>query len=195
MTETTSADPRAARHFAALATALAAAVLAAPATALAAATHGESTPLDLGDGGSSDLPSASGGGIGVLRAIFGLLLVVALIYGVRWLLHRTQAGGRPRGNSEGLRPLTSLALGSRGTLHLVRAGDEVLLLGQADGQLVSLRRYSEEEAQQRGLLNAPDEPSPDDAAGPSGGGGARGRRTPLGWRAMIEDLRARTVRQ
>ncbi len=122
--------------------------------------------------------------------VIGLALVVALIYGVRWALRRVQAGRTGRTAGSGMRPVASLPLGPRGTLHLVRVGDDVILLGQADGQLAALRSYGREEAERLGMLAAPAvavlDGDPARPEQPSGGDGLR---------LMLDGLRARTVRR
>lgn len=79
--------------------------------------------------------------------IVGLAIVIAVIYGIYWLL---KAYGRSKGG--GLRDdgrmnvLATTTLAPNRSLHLVRVGDEVVLVGSAEGGVSPLRVYSAEEA-------------------------------------------------
>jgi flagellar biosynthetic protein FliO len=147
--------PPYARAVAAAATVATAAALAWPAAALAA--KGEDTPLDLGTQTTGGSGAVGSGGGSVVRAILALAVVVALIYGVRWALRKAQQAKAGRAAGEGMTPIASLPLGPRGTLHLVRVGDDVLLLGQAEGQLTEIKTYERVEAERLGMLRAPGE--------------------------------------
>ena len=50
----------------------------------------------------------------------------------------------------------TLPLGANKTLHLVRAGREIVLLGTAEQAIAPIRRYSEAEARALGLIDAPE---------------------------------------
>ena len=56
---------------------------------------------------------------------------------------------RTRGN--GLSTEASVALGPGRSLHLIRAGRELLLVGVAEHGVVPIRTYTEEEARAAGL--------------------------------------------
>lgn len=157
-----------------LAAASAAVVLACPSAALAQAaktvTTREDAPLNL-DGGDGAAP-ASGGSASIARVIAGLLIVVAVIYGVTWILRQTRrAKDAPSG--AGLHAVSSMPLASGSALHLVRVADEVLLVGSGQNGVTALRRYEEDEARELGLWVDPPAPGEDgDDAGPGSGPGA-----------------------
>jgi len=125
--------------------------LVTPATALAAAARGahrasgEATPVDL-TGASEQGASHIGGSGSVVRTIVGLAIVIGVIYGVAWVLRQLKASRQPRATGAGLAPLASVPLGSGRSVHLVRAGRDLVLLGVAEQGVVPIRTYSEEEA-------------------------------------------------
>jgi flagellar protein FliO/FliZ len=158
----------------------------------AAAAHGENAPLDLG--GSASTAHAAGGG-SLVRTIVGLAIVLAVIFGLRWVLKQFKAGREKRANGNGLATMATLPLGSNRSLHVVRAGREVLVVGSGEHGVTPVRSYSEEEARSLGLIEA----EPEEAAAlslESGGvsrGGAAGPAAAIGQRALAT-LRAWTVR-
>jgi flagellar protein FliO/FliZ len=129
-----------------------AAVVLLPATpALAQAARGESTPVDLT--GASEQGSHVGGGGSIVRTIVGLAIVIGVIYGVAWVLRQVKAGKQPRATGSGLAALASVPLGPNRSVHLVRAGRDLVLLGVAEHGVVPIRTYSEEEAFAAGLID------------------------------------------
>jgi flagellar protein FliO/FliZ len=129
-----------------------AAVVLLPATpALAQAARGESTPVDLT--GASDRGSHIGGGGSIVRTIVGLAIVIGVIYGVAWVLRQVKASKQPRATGSGLATLASVPLGPNRSVHLVRAGRDLVLLGVAEHGVVPIRTYSEEEAFAAGLID------------------------------------------
>jgi flagellar protein FliO/FliZ len=126
--------------------------LAAPAGALAARSgSGESTPVDLT--GASGQSSHIGGGGSLVRTIVGLAIVIGVIYGVAWVLRQVKASRQPRATGAGLATLASVPLGPNRSVHLVRAGTDLVLLGVAEHGVIPIRTYSEEEARQAGLID------------------------------------------
>ena len=108
-------------------------VLLAPAGALAATGTGENTPLSLpADGGAKKVTSASGGGS----------------------LVRTK---EERGQGTSLETTAVVALGPNRSLHLVRAGRELVLVGVAEHGVTPIRTYSEDEAIDLGLIGEDDD--------------------------------------
>lgn len=163
-------------------------LLCLPAQAIAAGTtppKGEATPLNLGE--SEPAQSAASGG-GLARTIVGLAVVIAVIYGVTWVLRQMKAAQEQQSTGAGgLADAAALGLGTGRAVHLVRAGNEFLLLGVTDGGIQPLRTYTEEEARRAGLpVDEIDEVQP---LRPAAREGARG---PL---VMVEQLRKLTVRQ
>ena len=68
--------------------------------------------------------------------LFGLLLVIGLIFLLAWLLRRVQRIG-PRG-TQVIKLLASQALGPRDRLVLVQVGSEQVLLGLSAGRITPL---------------------------------------------------------
>jgi flagellar protein FliO/FliZ len=135
------------------------------ATAAAAAPTGENTPLHLSGGGSAAAHASAAGGASIVRTIAGLFIVIAVIYGVAWILKQAKKGkNRPTGS--GLSQVASLPLGSGRSVTVVRAGREVIVVGVAENGVTPLRTYSEEEALALGIEVPPDEPSVSDRNGP-----------------------------
>src|SRR5262249_11172096 len=118
------------------------------ATALAAS--GETTPLHLsGTSGTSHVSAGSGSSI--VRTIVGLFIVIAVIYGVTWIIRRSKRGGSARAKGTGLSPIASMPLGSGRSIQLVRAGREVLVVGVAEHGVTPIQRYTEAEAIEAGI--------------------------------------------
>jgi flagellar protein FliO/FliZ len=175
-------------------------VLLAPAYVLAAATkdpYGENTPLNL----PSDSPAhtaAVGGATsgGLARTFVGLAVVVAVIYGLTWVLRQMKkSSSSERSTGFGLSTEASMPLGPNRSVHLIRAGRELVLVGSAEHGIVPIRTYTEDEARDLGLLSAPQLGSGDDVDGdaaelPSGVGG----KAKLLFSDTLDRLRDRTTR-
>ncbi len=137
----------------------------------------DKTPLNLPAAEPVTEAAASGGGGSVLvRFVIGLLVVVALIWALRWVLEQVRASKEGQASGAGLAALSSLPLGPNRSVHLVRAGHDLVLLGVAE-QVTPIRSYTEDEARDAGLL--PDDSAPAGAAAPS----------------LVHALRQRTVRR
>jgi flagellar protein FliO/FliZ len=159
----------------------------------AAAAHGEKQLLELG---SSSTTSHVAGGGSIARTIVGLGIVIAVIFGLRWVLKQFKAGREKKAAGGGLSSMATLPLGQNRSLHVVRAGREVLVVGSGEHGVTPVRSYSEEEARALGLLEpeeveeepAPltlesDGPATGTAAGPAAPGdiGRRALDTLRGW--------------
>lgn len=110
----------------------------------ALAQGGESTRLHLGSALTATHSSSSTGS-SLVRTIVGLFVVIAVIYGVSWVLRQVK-GGRTRASGNALSSVASLPLGSNRSLALVRVGRELVLLGVAEGGVTPIRTYTDEEA-------------------------------------------------
>ena len=127
-------------------------VLLAPAGALAATGTGENTPLSLpADGGAKKVTTASGSG-SLVRTFVGLAIVLAVIYGVAWVLKQVKRSKEERGQGTSLETTAVVALGPNRSLHLVRAGRELVLVGVAEHGVTPIRTYTEDEAIDLGLI-------------------------------------------
>ncbi len=170
-------------------------LLLAPA---ALAADGESTPLNLPSSApkvSAEQAAGSSSGGGLVRTIVGLAIVIAVIYGLYWVLKQVKSSREERSSGSGLGTLATLPLGPNRSLHLVRAGGEVVLLGVGEGGVTPIRTYGEHEARALGLLAGDDDPK-----GPAGPAAAALPGVPTArptmreaLRRSLEDLRAKTV--
>ena len=135
-------------------------VFASPASAFSPAlkTGGENTPLNLSGAAGATHATSSGGGASIVRTIVGLAIVIAVIWGLAWIMRQVKAGreGRDVGEpSAGLASVAALTLGSGRSVHLVRAGSDYVLLGATEHGVAPIHRYSEDEARDAGLLLEP----------------------------------------
>jgi flagellar protein FliO/FliZ len=157
---------------------------ACPSTALAGSFHRDQTPLSpavtgAAGGGSGNAHVSAGGSFA--RMVVGLAIVIAVIYGVYWLL---KAYGRSKGglSDDGrMSVLATTALGPNRAVHLVRVGDELVLVGSAEGGVTPIRVYSADDVRRLELESG----GPLVALGRAGGTGRRN---------LIEELRKRTAR-
>jgi len=92
---------------------------------------------------ASASPSLITGSAGaqLLQLLFGLVLVVALIFLLAWLVRRVQQIG-PRGN-QAIKLVASQALSPRDRLLLVQVGEEQILLGLTPGRITPLHVLKE----------------------------------------------------
>src|ERR1700761_4955735 len=150
----------------------------------AVAAHGEKQLLELG--GSSTAAHASSSGGSIARTIVGLAIVIAVIFGLRWVMKQFKAGKEKKAAGGGLHSMATLPLGQNRSLHVVRAGREVLVVGSGEHGVTPVRSYSEEEARALGLLEAGEKPAPAvlESDGLSSGGSAR----------VLDTIRSWTVR-
>ena len=117
------------------------AMAADPATtpAPAAATPAVTAPAAVTVPPVGALTSGIGGQLAQL--VFGLLLVVGLIFVLAWLMRRVQRAG-PGGNQV-IELVGSRALGPRDRLVLVQVGNEQVLLGVSPGSITALHVMNE----------------------------------------------------
>jgi flagellar protein FliO/FliZ len=87
----------------------------------------------------------------------GLAIVIAVIWGLSWILRQVKSGRDPQVSSAGLESVAALTLSTGRSVHLVRAGNEYVLLASAEHGVAPIHRYSEEEARAAGLLPAEEE--------------------------------------
>jgi flagellar protein FliO/FliZ len=140
-------------------------LLAAP--PVLAASSSESTPLNLP--AVDQHAASSGGGGGLIRTFVGLAIVLAVIYGLYWVLKQVKASRESAASGQGLESVATIPLGPNRSLHLVRAGREIVLLGVSEQSVVPIRSWSKDEARGLGLLDRPafedDEPTAPASAG------------------------------
>jgi flagellar biosynthetic protein FliO len=112
--------------------------------------HVDKTPLgaDVTGAGSASgtAPAAVGSaGADVIRTIVGLAVVLGVIYGVYWLL-KSAARAKSGRADERIGVIATTPLAPNRSLHLVRAGDELILVGATDHAITPLRVYAADEA-------------------------------------------------
>ena len=158
-------------------------VLAAPAWGAGAE---ERTPLNLESAEEPAKQAASGGGGGgIARMIVGLAVVIGVIYGLAWVLRQVKASKEGTASGGGLAQVSSLPLGPNRSVHLVRAGNDLVLLGAAEKGITPIRMYTEAEARAAGLIGDEDRP-----ALPAGRPPAQ-----VAAASLVGALRRRTVRR
>ncbi len=160
---------------------------------------GEGIPLNLSP--SSGSSHASSAGPSIVRTIVGLLIVIAVIWGLTWVLRQVKTSRETRSAGAGLTSLATLALGSGRTLHLVRAGRDYLLVGSAEHGVAPIHRYTEAQAQEAGLLDLVAGEEGEEEGGRGGGTRVRdlqipGQRRPtLNASELLDRVREWTVRR
>jgi flagellar protein FliO/FliZ len=106
------------------------AAVQAQGTKALAASSGENTPLSVGHTVANHTAASSSGGASIVRTIVGLFIVIAVIYGIAWLMKQAKKSKvRPTGH--GLSQVANLPLGSGRSVAVVRAGREILVVGGA----------------------------------------------------------------
>ena len=124
------------------------------------------------------------------------LLPAATAAATAFLVHAQTAVAAAASSTE-KQPI-NLPLGPNRSLHMIRAGREIVLVGVAEHGVAPIRSYTEEEAYEAGLISD----DPDDAGGTGGTGAGAGTvaKTPFASPAQalsgaLDKLRQRTVRQ
>ena len=120
-------------------------VLLTPALAVAADGEQAALGLDGATGDSAGTVSGTGGG-GIVRTIVGLAVVIGVIYGLTWVLKQVRSSKQDSAEGAGLTTLATLPLGTNRSLHLVRAGDEIVLVGAGEHGVTPIRTYTPAEA-------------------------------------------------
>jgi flagellar protein FliO/FliZ len=99
----------------------------------------------------------------LVRGVIGFVIVIGVILVIAKLLKSNQARKqgltpRRRGQNTGLvEVLSSTPLGPNRHLHLVRVGDEVILVGAGEGGITPLRTFDEDEAVALGAIASEDQ--------------------------------------
>jgi flagellar protein FliO/FliZ len=161
-----------------------------PSAAFAAPFKRDQTPLpaDVSGAGGAKVTAhvASGSGSAAMHMLLGLAIVVALIYGLYKLLKRSSSKNEKTVADDGwMGVLSTTPLAPSRSLHLVRVGEELILLGSSDGSVTPIRVYSSEEARSLGV-----DPRTVQALPP-----ARGVAGALGFGAsLLEGLKRMTAR-
>lgn len=124
---------------------------ATPVLAAAKATttpSNESLPIPEGSATPTGLSGGSGGTL--LRLGIGLVVVIGLIALVWYVMKRVQRARYPaldeRGGSSLIDVVATTSLGPARSLHLVRVGDEIVLVGSTDHSVNVVARIGAEDA-------------------------------------------------
>jgi flagellar biosynthetic protein FliO len=162
-----------------------------PQTAVAAPFQRDRTPLpaDVSGVGGAHAPAAahvaSGTGSAALHMLLGLAIVLALIFGLYKLLKRSASKNDKTVADDGwMGVLSTTPLAPSKSLHLVRVGDELILLGSSDGSVTPIRVYGAEEARRLGVDPRLVQALPAGAGGRAGGFGA----------SLLDSLKRMTAR-
>jgi flagellar protein FliO/FliZ len=158
----------------------------------------ETLPIPEGSPAPTSL-SGEGGGT-LLRLGIGLIVVIGLIAAVWFVMKRIQRGRYPaleEGGPALIDVVTTTPLGPNRSLHLVRVGEELVLVGSTDHSVTGLARLGVEES--AALVDlAPAGPRFGTGTGTPGGPGvddrARAAAT-AGEATLVERLRALTTRR
>jgi flagellar protein FliO/FliZ len=116
----------------------------------------DTTPLSTNVSGGADgthaAASAGSSGGAALRMLLGLAIVLALIFGIYKLLKRSAAknDGTVRAHGD-LQVVATTPLAQSRALHLVRVGDELVLVGSSEQGVTRIRVYSADEARRLGF--------------------------------------------
>jgi flagellar protein FliO/FliZ len=123
------------------------------APAFAGTAADDKTPLPNLDASEPAKQAAQGGGGGgIARMIVGLAIVVGVIYGLAWVLRQVKGAKEGTASGAALAAISSLPLGPNRSVHLVRAGNDFVLLGAAEKGVTPIRTYTEYEAREAGLI-------------------------------------------
>ncbi|HET6175173.1 MAG TPA: flagellar biosynthetic protein FliO [Gaiellales bacterium] len=162
-----------------------------PASSAASGFRRDQTPLpaDLTGGGSSHAAlNGSGTGGAAIHMLFGLALVLGLIYALYRLLRRSSDKNEKEKVIRGddwMSVIASTPLAPSRSVHLIRVGEEIVLVGSGEQGVTPIRVYSAEEARQ--LRIDPREFPALDAA-------PTGAADPSFLSALLESLRRMTAR-
>jgi flagellar protein FliO/FliZ len=132
----------------------------------ALASNFENTPLHLNTSSTGHAAAGSAGG-SIVRTVVGLAIVIAVIYGLTWIMRQAKMSKNPA-KGVGLSQVASLPLGTNRSVSLVRVGSDLHLLGISEHNVTTIRTYTEDEAIEAGLpVAAPGESYDDDPSAAS----------------------------
>ena len=120
----------------------------------------ESGKLSLSAPSTAHHAASSGAAGSIVRTIVGLAIVIAVIYGLSWIIRQSKTAKNPA-KGVGLEQIASLPLGTNRSVSLVRVGTEFHLLGVSENSVTTIRAFTEDEAIDAGLpVNPPGEDNP-----------------------------------
>jgi flagellar protein FliO/FliZ len=142
-------------------------------------------------------------GGGLVRGVVGFVVVIGVILLIAKLLKVNAArknGYVPRGRGRDggmIEVLSTTPLGPNRQLHMVRVGDEVILVGAGEGGITPLRSFNEDEAIALGAISPEDDELTagfTDALARAGAPVPPRRRSPAGAAGLLDRVRALTSR-
>jgi flagellar protein FliO/FliZ len=145
-------------------------------------------PQDVVNGTSTGPVHESSSSGGIARMIVGLAIVLLVIYGVYWLL-KSYRKAKSTSSDGRIEVVATTALGPNRSVHLLRVGDEFLLVGSADHGITRLRVYDADQGAE--LLPLLESTAAASRMLPAQGQQRKGR----GMMRALDDLRWRTVRR
>jgi flagellar protein FliO/FliZ len=113
----------------------------------------ESTRLHLRASTAAHSAHAGSGG-SIMRTVVGLVIVIAVIYGLTWIVRKLKGKDLPSAG-DGLERVAALPLGANRSVALVRVGRELHLIGVGEHAVTGIASFSEDEALELGLPVTP----------------------------------------
>jgi flagellar biogenesis protein FliO len=143
------------RRAAAFLTVLSVSLLLAP-PGMAAAAKGkrprylsnpaEQTPLHLGRTTTSAASHSSSSAFQIGRAVFGLIIVIVLIFAVKWVLQKVNPKSlKGFRQTEAIELRASKALPNGSSLHVIQIGDRAILIGTSANGVSKLSDLTDED--------------------------------------------------
>jgi flagellar biosynthetic protein FliO len=127
------------------------ALVTAPTAALAVSN---SDLKNLGNGSPSEVHVTDSGAGQIGRVLIGLAIVVVVIVVLYAIVRRVHRGRMPGSSgSHTITVLDTVGIGAQRSLHLVRVGDRVVLIGATDHAITALQELTPEEAEDAGLTD------------------------------------------
>jgi flagellar protein FliO/FliZ len=158
-----SGRPRTVRASAGALVAFSLFLLARTAVAAAGGFEPDRTRLPSSVSGAGDTARAAaedgGGGSAIVRMVVGLAVVLVVILGVTWLV-RTWSRSRGVKSDQRLAVVATTVLAQNRALHLVRVGDELVLVGSAEHSVTPIRVYDQDETRRLESLIGPADAMP-----------------------------------
>lgn len=149
-------------------------------------------PSSIRSGASAAAKQSSGGGSGgaIVRMLVGLVIVIGVIYGVYWLLKTWNKSKRGDKGDGRLDIVATTTLAPNRSVHLIRVGEELVLVGSSEQSVTPIRVYAADEARRlQAELDAPAE-----LRAVSSGDAAAARRSGISLAQIVDDLRRKTAR-
>jgi flagellar protein FliO/FliZ len=104
-------------------------------------------PAQLRDTGKAGAAHVAGAGSTLARTIVGLAIVLAVVFGIYWLLKAYAKSKTSTGKGDGrMEIVATTPLAANRSLHLIRVGEDLILVGSSEGGVSRIREYSPAES-------------------------------------------------